>query len=245
MRYYSNSNSDRQTIVHDVLYQCGLPTVSASFNSYSLHDITRNVNSAYTDVISHIWQCAGGWQYDDSNKTTLPVAYGTLTHNQQDYSLPTDAQRVSRIEIKDSDGNFQAPLRQIDINEIKGVAMSELLSDAGLPIYYDLVGRSIMLYPKPSSAYCTLASGMAVYVDRNPTLFSTNGTTASITEPGFAEPFHKILSYSASIDFIKDKSNQDRLVMMKERLMQGLTDFYSKRNVERKANLKVAKRNYN
>ena len=234
---YNLIDSTRQGLVEDVLYNCGLPTVTASYSSYALADITRNINNAYLDVVGKIWNCAAGWQYDDTNQTTLPVGYTTIVHNQQDYELPSTAQRVQRVEVKDSNGD-SVLLRQIDIHDVDSQAMTELLETAGMPQYYDLVGRSIMLYPKPASGDVTLASGLAVYVDREPTLFTTASTTA---EPGFASPYHKILSYSAAIDFVQDKATQDRLVAMKTRMEQGLVGFYSKRNVERKAAIRPNK----
>lgn len=234
---YNLIASTRLGLVEDTLYHCGLPTVTGSYASYSLADITRNINNAYLDIMPKIWHAAAGWQYDDSNATTLPVGYTTIVHNQQDYSLPTDAQRVERIEVKDSAGNFNK-LQQIDIHDVNAQAMSELLETPGMPLYYDLVGRSLMLYPTPSSSYCTLASALAVYVNREPTLFTTASTTAT---PGFASSFHKILSYSAAIDFVQDKATQDRLVAMKARLEAGLVQFYSKRNVERKASIRINK----
>ncbi len=233
---FNQITADRLGLVEDTLYHCGLPTVTASYSSYALADITRNINNAYLDTIRRIWDCAAGWQYDDSNQTTLPVGYTTLVHNQQDYEIPSTAQRVARIEVKNSNGDFEL-LKQIDVHDI-GIAMPELLETAGMPVYYDLVGRSIMLYPIPTSGSVTLASGIAVYVDREPTLFTTASTTA---EPGFASPFHKILSYAAAIDFVQDKATQDRLVAMKARLEAGLTQFYSKRNVERKAQIRPSK----
>jgi hypothetical protein len=235
---FSLIGSTRLGLVEDTLYNCGLPTVTASYSSYALADITRNINNAYLETVSKIWNCAGGWQYDDSNATTLPVAYTSIKHNQQDYTLPSTAQRIARVEVKDSGGNFQL-MKQIDIHDVDSEAMSEFRSGTGMPEYYDLVGRSLMLYPTPTSGSCTLASGIAVYIDREPTLFTTASTTA---EPGFASPFHKILSYAAAIDFVQDKATQDRLVAMKARLEQGLVQFYSKRNIERKAQIRPRKR---
>ena len=234
---YNNLATTRLGLVEDTLYLCGLPTVSASYASYALVDITRNINNAYLNVVRNIWNCAAGWQYDDSNQTTLPVGYTTLVHNQQDYTLPSTAQRVQRIEVKDSDGNFQL-LSQIDIHDIDKQAMSEFQETASMPVYYDIVGRSIMLYPTPSSASVTTVSGLAVYVDREPDLFTSGSTT---TEPGFASPFHRILSYSATLDFEEDPQRRALLLREKERLEQGLTQFYSRRNIERKANIRLAK----
>jgi hypothetical protein len=235
---FNNIASTRLGLVEDTLYHCGLPTTTASYTSYALVDITRNINSAYLDTIARIWHAAAGWQFDDSNQSTLPVAYTTLVHNQQDYELPSTAQRVARVELRDTGGNYQL-LKQIDIHDINYEAMSEFMNGSGTPLYYDLVGRSIMLYPTPTSAYCTMTSGLAVYVDREPTLFTTASTTA---EPGFASPFHKILSYAAAIDFVSDKATQDRLVAMKARLENAMTSFYGKRNIERQANIRIKKR---
>lgn len=242
MQFYTNSNSNRQSVVHDVLYLCGLPTVSASFSSYSLHDITRNINNAYLDITSVIWSSAAGWQYDDSNATDFPVATATLVHNQQDYTLPTTTLRIQRVEVKDSGGIYH-PVQQIDIHDLKGVATSEFMGSGGMPLYYDLVGNSLFFYPTPISGAggTTLSSGVKIYFDRTPTLFTTNGTTASTTSPGFASPFHRYLSYSAAVDYVQDKATQDRLVAIKERLKQGLIQFYSKRNVERKSNIRINK----
>lgn len=246
MQYYTNDNSDRDSIVHDTLYLCGLPTVSASFSSYSLHDITRNSNIHYQDAVSKIWQAADGWQYDDSNKTDLPIGTTNLTNNQQDYTLPTDAQRISRIEVMDSNGDYQK-VEQKDIHDVN-VAMSEYYDEPGMPLYYDLIGRSVMLYPIPVSGAggATLTSGMRVYFDRTPDEFETNGTTASTTSPGFADPFHRLISLGNAIDYEQDKSRHDRLVAMRTAIEKGLTEFYSKRNVERPAQIRPKKnwRNY-
>lgn len=241
MQFYTNSNTNRQSIVHDVLYLCGLQTVSASFASYSLHDITRNCNNAYIETIPLIWKSAFGWRYDDSNNTDAPVAYKSLGHLSASYTIPTAALRIEGVEIKDSAGDWH---KLIQINSLDlDISKEEFMTSPGLPIYYEPIGNEIRLYPAAASGTggVTLSSGMCVRLSRTPTLFTTNGTTASTTSPGFASPFHKILSYSAAIDFVQDKATQDRLVAMKTRLEQGLVTFYSKRNVEQKANIKPNK----
>jgi hypothetical protein len=208
-------------ITQDVDFLCG--STSAT---YSTSNKTRNINIAYHDVARQIWDSAGDWQYDDSNATTLPISQTTLSHNQQDYSIPTTAQRIHRVEVKDNGGDWHK-LQQLDLHDID-IGREELYKSPSLPIYYDIVGRSIMLYPSPSSAYTTLASGLAVYVDRNVTEFPTTATT---TEPGFATPFHRILSYAAALDFVHDPNQRQFLQRQKDKLEQGLSRFYSKRNI--------------
>lgn len=213
----------------DINFLCG-----ATSGTYSDTDKVRNINIAYHDVARLIWDSVDGWNYDDSNATTLPIAKTTLVHNQQDYSLPTTAQRVHRVEVKDSVGNW-VKLLPIDAPDIDGALPEYLGGQAGLPLRYDLIGRSIMLYPIPHSGYVTTASGMAIYVDRDVTEIATTATT---TVPGFATPFHRILSLAASIDFVQDDKQKESLMVQKQRLEQGLSRFYSRRSVEAPTRIK-------
>lgn len=219
-------------IKSDVHFLCG--STSAT---YSDTDMIRNINIAYQETARLIWSSAGGWQFDDSNATTLPIARTTMVHEQQDYSLPSTSQKIEAVVIKDSGGNWQR-LRPFDIHDTT-IAPEEYLETAGLPLYYDLVGRSVMLYPKPSSAYCTLASGLGVYISRDVTEFAV---TASSATPGFATPFHRILSYAAAIDFEHDGVEKDRLIAQKDRLERAMVDFYAKRDVENDTKIKPRQR---
>ncbi len=215
---------DVDTLKKDVDFLAG--STSAT---YAATDKIRNMNVAYNDVARLIWESADGWQYDDSNNTTLPIAKSSLVHNQQDYSLPTSAQRIQRVQVQDIDGNW-TKLQQKDIHDMI-LATEEEQKTPGLPIYYDIMGRSILLYPIPVSSAVTLVSGLQVFVDRDVTQFPV---TASSTQPGFATSFHRILSLAAAIDFLEDDSKRQFLAQQKARLEQGLVRFYSKRNVERK-----------
>ena len=230
---FSNSGT-KQGLIEDIDFLCG-----SNSSSYALADKTRNLNQAYQDVTRLIWEVEDDWQYDDSNATDIPVAYGTLVHSQQNYEFPTDAQRVRRIEIKDSNSNW-VKLVNKDYRDVD-IALPEFQSDAGLPMFYDMIGRSIFLYPTPSSAYCTLASGMAVYVDRDVTLFTTASTTAS---PGFAPQFHRILSLQASLDFEKDVNQRQLWLVEKSNLVEGLRRFYGSRETERRSEIRPANKKH-
>lgn len=212
----------------DIDFLCG--TTSAS---YSTTNKRRNMNIALHDVARLIWDSEGEWRYDDSNATTLPFAQGTLVHNQQDYSLPATSQRVESVLVKNSDGDWQK-LKFLDIHD-REEALPEFLQDAGIPLYYELVGRSINLYPKPHSGYVTLASGLGVYVSRDVTEIAVTATT---TTPGFPPAFHRILSYSAALDFVQDQQQRNLLLLQKDRLEKGLSRFYSKRASEGKTQIR-------
>lgn len=220
------------SLLSDVNFLCG-----STSGTYPNADKVRNMNIAYQDVARLIWDSSDGWQYDDGNATTLPIAYTTMVHSQQDYSLPSTCQAVERVEVKDSNGNW-VKLRQMDIHDIS-VAMPEYQNSPNLPIYYDLMGSSVLLYPAPASGSTTLASGMAVYMSRD---INEIAVTATTTTPGFATPFHRILSYAAALDFVQDNVQRQFLAAQKTRLEQGLVRFYSKRNVERPTTIRPAGR---
>lgn len=220
-----------QNLKDDVDFFCG-----STSGTYSDANKVRNMNVAYHDVARLIWDSADGWNYDDKNNATIPRAYTTLTHNTQDYAVPTTAQRIHRIEIKDHNSNW-TKLRPLDLADIQSASPEYLGGSSGQPLYYDLIGNRIMLYPAPHSGYVTLASGMAVYLDRDVTEFAVTATT---TVPGFATAFHRLLSYAAALDFLQDDKQKAFLAQQKQRLEQGLIRFYSRRSTENQTGLKPA-----
>lgn len=192
------------------------------------------MNIAYHDVARLIWESDGGWHYDDSNASTLPEAYATLVHNQKDYTLPTTALRINRVEVIDNAGNY-VKMKPLDPAEVT-TGLPELLGGSpGMPVYYELKGDSVLLHPAPHSAYATLTNGLYVYMDRTVTEIAV---TAASTTPGFAVPFHRILSYACAIDFTQDNQQRQFLAVQKDRLEQGMVRFYSKRAPEMKSTIK-------
>jgi len=140
-----------------------------SRTSYSYIDKARNMNTWYRKVVSWIREAPSDWQYDDSNLTTLPVYTANLVatagSEQQDYELDSVAQAIERVEVLDADGNYQK-LIPMDEPDIRNEAMSEFNETPGMPIYYDLKGRSVILYPKPGAGYVTTTAGLKIYVKK-------------------------------------------------------------------------------
>lgn len=218
-----------EELYSDIDFLCG----STSAN-YPITDKKRNINIHYADVARLIWSATDGWQYDDSNNTDFPFATTTMAEGQQDYTIPTTAQRIRRFEVKDNGGTWHK-LEEKSIEDIR-VAFPEFESQNGLPRFYTPVGRSVLLSPKPSSTETTLSAGLRGYFDWDVTKLSANSAT-----PGFATPYHRILSYGASIDFESDINKKENLLILKQRLENGLINFYSKRNMESTPRIKPNK----
>ena len=125
------------------------------------------------------------------------MATTDLVDSQQDYSMPSNALDVQRVEVLDSSGNYQL-LTQLDKSLINDSSMSEFYETAGMPRYYDITGNSIMLYPKPSSGNVTTTAGLKLYLARDIDAFATTDTSQ---EPGFASIFHPYVAYGSAFDY--------------------------------------------
>jgi hypothetical protein len=197
-------------------------------DSNRLKAFTGLINRALDKVTSLILASDGRWEFDDTNYTDLPIGVSTLVNNQPDYSLSVEHLRVLRVEILNNQGVY-TKLDPIDINDIQYQGMTEFLNGAGTPLYYDIQGGSVFLYPKPQTGYVTMLSGLKVYFQRQPSYFVSTDTTK---KPGFSTIFHRLVSRWACYDYalarqlpIK-KDIRDEITVMENELK----DFYATRD---------------
>ena len=125
--------------------------------------------------------------------------------------------------------------KPFDKHEVMTGVDEFLGGQAGMPLYYELEGDSVILHPTPASGYVTLAARLKIYTQRQITEIAV---TAATSQPGFAIPFHRILSYACALDFTKDNQERQFLALQKERMEQGLIRYYSKRGAEIKTEIK-------
>lgn len=214
---------------------------STATSPYAIADKTRNINNAYDKVVSLILQADGRWEWDDNNKTDLPIGTTSLVADQQDYEMSAATfLKILKVEIKDSSGNWKV-LSPISLNDKTTQSITDYKSTAGTPQEYDKLGNSIFLYPKPSYAS---SGGLKIFYQRNVTYFSATDTTEV---PGFAEPFHRILSYGAALDYAIANSMQSKINILKPLMAEletGLIKFYSTRGRDEKMTIKLQDENY-
>lgn len=235
-----------QGLIQDITFWTGMST-----SDYVVKDRTRNMNRWYYDVFTKILRTEGAWEFDDTDKTDLPIVTANLADGQEDYELPKSLTtnsytlqggstagaiiKIHRVEVKDANGNW-VKLKQFDQRDVKG-SIQELMETSGTPRYYDIRGGSIFLKPAPASAQVTLSAGLKLYIARELYTFIDTDTTR---EPGFAENFHRILSLGASKDWFDAKpgTGGDRAERVERRLnelMSELLTFYGSRNNDRTA----------
>lgn len=222
-------------IVDDIDFLCGTDSTS-----YPTADKTRNVNRHYNKAVIDIIKTEGRLQWDDANQTTLPEYTFDLVTTQQDYSLPTNLLKLWALEIQDASGNW-IRLKELDLTD---PALQRTITDFketdGTPTHYDVRGDSVFLYPAPVTGSVTLTGGGKMYFSREVDAFTAADTTQ---EPGFAEPFHRILSLGAAYDWLivndtPDKA--DRILGQYEQLRAELRGFFSTRNKDKSVRLTPA-----
>lgn len=198
--------------------------VNADSNTYPLADKIRNVNRWLDIVVSDILQSSNRMQFDDANFTTTPRGTTDLISGQKQYSFDSNWLDIDRIDIKDPSGNW-IKLLPIDQRDIPG-GYDEFYETNGTPQYFDVDGENYFLFPAPNY---DSEEGIKVFLRRKPDYFTTDDTTQ---EPGFAAPYHRILSLGAAYDYALAHSlpQANNLFLQTERMRAELRAYYAQRN---------------
>lgn len=166
-----------QTLETNVFGDRGYTQISGDASRLAI--FTNLLNEAFSRYTSLAMKFIG-WNFDDSNFTTVPIATANLVLNQQDYGLATSHIKILGVEIKESGGNWR-PLTEID--ELEFSRRNESLSAyynnggtaiTGTPLEYNLIGTSVFLYPTPSY---NSTGGIKIRFQRPPSYFATTDTT--------------------------------------------------------------------
>ena len=211
--------------------------VDADTTSYPAATLLRRVNSAYEETVGDLIVIDTKWKFDDSNYTDLPLGTSDLVEGQQDYSFDVALLAIERIEVKDVDGSW-TKLKSIDDIEITE-ALDEYKSTNGLPVEYSIRGNSFFLYPTPTATKVTLTAGIKVYFRRTADVFtedSSPGTPDDISKvPGFASPYHILLSYKAALPYAMSYKKDRVPLILNEinRLHIGLIAHYSNQDKDK------------
>lgn len=200
---------------------------------YPETDIKRNLNVHYDIAVLNIWNAVSDWQFDESIDY-LPIAMTDLVADQDNYLLPTSAREIERIEAKNTNGEY-FKLKPIDHNAEKTI----ITTKTGTPQYYDVVGRSIMLYPIPDY---NSTEGLLIKMSKAVTQLSE-----STDEPKIEREFHRLLSLGAAMDWYMSRGNTSKKRDMEREIMKlktKLKTFYSQRNKDYTAKIKPLQNDY-
>jgi hypothetical protein len=213
--------------------------VKADSVSYPIAEVNESINRAYDRQVSIIREAQGRWQWDDNNNTTLPRATTGIVEDMQDYQLDLTHLGIERVEVKD-ENDYWNKLSPLDQADIYNQSMTDFLKTSGAPMYYDKVGNSILLYPKPSY---TQTASLQVYYQRGPSYFLVSDTTKV---PGFASIYHRVLSLWSAYDYALINQLQNRQELLNSALImeEDIKEHYARRDKDEHIRMTARVGNY-
>lgn len=215
----------KQGIIEDITFLLGVDT-----NNYPVADRTRNVNERFRMVWGMIFDSYGGWKFQDDNANANPYTDINVVSGTGTGSLPTGALTIRDAQLLDSGGAYH-PLRCITDREYFDMGGDAVWnSQTGFPSYLLPYEDTWKLLPAPNF---TLTAALRVYFDADITTFTASDTTKV---PGFASPYHRMLSIGAALDYAMARNLKDKVVYLQNLwndYEKRLRSFYSKRYVAR------------
>lgn len=253
---FFDSTDKENSLYHHTLFLLGLSESDTTTLPVD-GTFTRSANVWYRTIVNWIWRSQSDWRFDDGNisggasdgnytfdsTAGIPEAVHDLTAGTREYTLPSTARDINRVEVLNSDGDYQV-VRPLDSTQIKRQSISEFLEEDALPIWYDLVGTVIRLFPGPSATDVTTTNGLKLYLSRDIDPFTPSDTTQ---KPAFDVAFHPAISYGAAFDFATARGLASKKVDMREGLDQfkkDIEEYYSKRHSDFKKKIRPRRENY-
>lgn len=242
-----NSETNGLDLYTDCRFLCGLETGDGGgtpdTTSYPIKMFTRNANLGLDRVTMLIFK-ADGWTYDDSNQTgELLDVSNNLVSGTQKVALSVTWLTRGRVRIKDPSGNW------ITLDEVprRQQTDSQLTASSGTPSSYYVLGNYLYFDKAPNYSQ---TGGIEMQFQRGASYFAYTDTTKT---PGFASPFHRLVSYYAALDFCEFQGGmEDRAAKLRNRIgsppdlmnqqpgsgmEKELVDYYSRRDDDAKVAL--------
>lgn len=187
-----SDTSTNQGLIQDITFLLGIDT-----NAYPIQDRTRNINARFSMVWSMIFESYGGWQFIDDNtsdaSTGVPYTDTNLVSGTGLYALPSAAITVNGVEILVN--SSWKRLKAMTNEQLMDAGGDSVFGTNSTPAYYMIQGDVVRLLPIPNTS---TTSGLRVYFDQDISTFAYTDTTKV---PGFASPFHRMLSVGAALDY--------------------------------------------
>lgn len=196
--------------------------------SFSNANMLIELNNALERIWSLILQADGRWQLDDANQTDFPIATAALVASQQDYTLAVSHLRITRVELKDSSGTWRQ-LTPYDQDDYIGSSLTQLATQTGVPIAYDVLGSSVLLWPVPNFSQ---ASSLKIYFGRGPYAFTASDLSTGTLKPGFNSVYHDLIALWVAYNYniVNDPPKAPGLYAEIERREVQIVRDYGSRN---------------
>lgn len=211
-------------------------TQSVTTSSFPLKTKTREINQALANFFVLAQMYSGNWKVDDTNHSGKPEHTINLVSGTREYTFTTDASSneilaIDRVEINDRNGNAKR-LQQLNRAVITDEGMSEFMEATGEPEYYDIVGKTITVYPAPNY---NSTNGMRLFNERSGSYFADTDTTKVA---GIPRVFHEYLVLRPAYFFCATKGlSQTKFLQIElQKMEEAIKEFYQSRAKDSNAN---------
>lgn len=243
-----NSETNSLDLYSDAREWCGIDYLTDT-TTLTLKSFTRSANFGMDRVIMLILRADGKWEFDDTNNSATELLDVTtnLVSGTKKYAIGITWLKINRVRIKDSAGNWIT----ISPKGRREWTDSQLTASSGLPREYDLMGNWLYLDKAPDYAS---SGGLEVQYERGPSYFATSDTTKV---PGFATPFHRLISLYGALDYCEMNDLDSRAAKIRLKigspptetsagsgLEMELVNFYASRNVDDRPAVSVREEDY-
>lgn len=201
MKFSDTTNKDG--IIQTIEFLCGMPDAYVSGNSTLLKQITGRINRAFDTVLPVILSKSDHLRFDDTNHTDLPIGTTNLVSGQNDYTITTDENSLSILNITDililptSTATDYEALTRVTIDDPFATFMlSPNPTQTGVPSKFLEKDNTIFFDVKPNYSS---TNGIKVIFERDPSYFISSDTTK---EPGIPKPFHELLALIPAHDWL-------------------------------------------
>jgi len=245
MRIRDDSNQ------YNSLYHLALSWARLNSTDYTFEEFVRDANLSLNEVSAVIMEFDNTWQWQDFNlvdgddNPVMNIAYSDLEAGQDNYPLSISHLKISRIRIKDRNGNYTT-LRPKDRRQ----QSDTLLNATGDPREYDKFGNLIFLLPTPNYSY---ERGIEMQYQGLPVYFTPDDTTK---EPGYNPQFHELVALISAKKKCKKEGFIDQANIIESEIglpprgsqegtgMYGrMVNYYSSRDYDRPQNFHPANSN--
>lgn len=197
-----------------------------------------------------ILQSQDDWDFDDLNHADFAELTTPLVASQRDYTLPANEKvlKIKRVDIcYGGTGGTCYRAEPIDAGEFDYGIGNDTNLDAQFSKdspRFDIKKNSIWIYPRATAADVTAGGIIRAEWTREIVEFEAADTSQ---EPGFVEPFHRMLSIGAAYDYAVANAlhNKDDLLRLLADYEARIKQYYGSKNEARNYTVTPMYVNYN
>ena len=214
----------------------------ADTNNFTAAQRLLGVNQAQDEIEALIFRSQDDWEFDDSNKSDMPIFTCSTIAAQASYAIP-DIVQVKRVEVSYDGVTWQKAMeinKEEQTNALDSTSVASYFTKVEPKYYIDSNQLFVLPYADSNTGY------IKIHAARLATLFTSSDYSAGTAIPGFDRQFHDTIAIKASYEycFIRSLNNAAVLGQLWAQKKQEIVDWYSHKSKDKKYQLRPRIINY-